>query len=284
MGDRPSPSDQVDERRVSFDRDAASYDARPSYPPEVLDALRSTAGLAPGCRVLEVGPGTGQATLPLLDAGASVDAVELGPALAARLRERAAGRDLRVVVGAFEDVAVEREAYDLVVAATAFHWVPADAGLARAADALRPGGWLALWWTVFGDPGGPAPFADALRPGLERIAPTTLTQSSAGTAGGRTPHGLDTRRRIGEIDRAGRFGPVDVRRVRWTQRFAPADVRALYATFSPWRILADDVRAAGLDHVEAVARRDFGGVVDLTFVTALYLAERLPAANGREPR
>ena len=152
--------------------------------------------------------------------------------------------------------------------------MPADAGLARAADALRPGGWLALWWTVFGDPGGPAPFAEALRPGLERIAPTVLAQSSAGTDGGRTPHGTDTERRVGEIDRSGRFGPVDVRRVRWTQRFTPGEVRALYATFSPWRILADAVRAEGLDHVEAVARDVFGGQVDLTFVTVLYLAER----------
>ncbi len=275
MDDAPAAAEQVDERRLSFDRDAPSYDSRPSYPPEIIDALRRDGGLAPGCRVLEIGPGTGQATVPLLAAGARVDAVELGPALAAHLRTRVPGEHLRVVVGAFEDVDLEPAAYDLVVAATAFHWVPADTGLRRAADALRPGGRLALWWTVFGDPGGPAPFADALRPGLERIAPTVLTQSSAGTAGDRTPHGLDTGRRVGEIDRSGRFGPVDVRRVRWTQRFTPAGVRALYATFSPWRILPDDVRAAGLDHVEDIARDAFDGEVDLTFVTVLYLARRL---------
>lgn len=76
-------------RRSLFGANAQAYgDGRPDYPSEVFDHLRSSCGLRPGCRVLEIGPGTGQATGPLLDAGAELVAVELGDALASHLRER----------------------------------------------------------------------------------------------------------------------------------------------------------------------------------------------------
>jgi ubiquinone/menaquinone biosynthesis C-methylase UbiE len=52
--------------RATFDAGADGYDAaRPVAPPEVFDDLVEQARLAPGSRVLEIGCGTGQATLPL---------------------------------------------------------------------------------------------------------------------------------------------------------------------------------------------------------------------------
>jgi SAM-dependent methyltransferase len=44
------------------------------------------------------------------------------------------------------------DGFDLAVAATSLHWVRLDVALSKLAQALRPGGWLAAWWTVFGDP------------------------------------------------------------------------------------------------------------------------------------
>jgi 16S rRNA (adenine1518-N6/adenine1519-N6)-dimethyltransferase len=54
--------------------------------PEALDAIVAAAELAPGDRVVEVGPGLGVLTRRLLAAGASVLAVELDPGLAHFLR------------------------------------------------------------------------------------------------------------------------------------------------------------------------------------------------------
>jgi ubiquinone/menaquinone biosynthesis C-methylase UbiE len=52
--------------RASFDDVAERYDrARPGYPAELFDDLAALTGLRAGDRVLEIGPGTGQATLPL---------------------------------------------------------------------------------------------------------------------------------------------------------------------------------------------------------------------------
>src|SRR6185312_15536124 len=82
----------------AFDRVAADYDARPGYPNWVFDVLADTCGLAPGVDVVEIGPGVGQATLPLVQRGARVVAVEPGPALAEQLRRRVPADAVRVVV------------------------------------------------------------------------------------------------------------------------------------------------------------------------------------------
>ena len=122
----------------------AGYEAaRPGYPDALFDLLSARCGLGSGARVLELGPGTGQATVPLLDRGATVVAVEPGVAMAARLRERVEGRNCTVVEAEFEQADV-RGPFDLAVAATSFHWVDPALGLDKLANLVRPGGLLAL--------------------------------------------------------------------------------------------------------------------------------------------
>ncbi len=72
----------------------AGLRARPSLSqnfladPEVLEAILAEADPHPGDRVVEIGPGLGILTGALLDAGASVTAIELDRGLAAYLRKR----------------------------------------------------------------------------------------------------------------------------------------------------------------------------------------------------
>jgi protein-L-isoaspartate O-methyltransferase len=79
------------ELRAGFDADAEVYQrTRPVCPPALFDDLIRLAGLSPGDRVLEIAPGTGQATVPLAERGLAVTSVELGPSLAAVARRRLA--------------------------------------------------------------------------------------------------------------------------------------------------------------------------------------------------
>jgi 23S rRNA (adenine-N6)-dimethyltransferase len=68
-------------------------------------AERVVAGAAirPGDLVVDLGAGTGALTLPLLDAGARVIAVELHAGRARRLREKVVDRDAAVVESDLED-------------------------------------------------------------------------------------------------------------------------------------------------------------------------------------
>ena len=265
-------------RRNLFTDDVASYeDGRPGYPDEVFALLADVCGLGPGAQVLEIGPGTGQATGAILERGAEVTAVELGAGMAARLREKFSGRRLSVIEGAFEEVELAPSSFDLVVAATSFHWVPPEVAVPRAADLLRPGGWLAVWWNYFGDPARPDPFHHALTPILRRVAPELLDEASAGNAGaGHHPHALDVGARSADIERTGRFGPVRHEKISWTGRHTAKQIRTMFASFSPWLALDPERRASTLDELEAMAHDEFDGIVERPYLTPIYLAQRVP--------
>ena len=264
------------QRRGLFSSDVAAYDsARPGYPERVYEVLRETCGLGPGTDVLEIGPGTGQATGRLLDHGASVTAVELSAEFAALLETKYADRRFAVEVGPFEDIALDPASFDLVVAATSFHWVPTEVGLRRCAELLRRGGWLALWWNYFGDPDRPDPFRQALTPVFEELAPSLVDvfPGAAFTAGSH-PYVLDAAARRAEIDATGHFGPVRGETIPWTGRHTSAEVRAMFATFSPCLALPEGQRTVVLDAIEHLAGEAFRGVVERPYLTRMYLARR----------
>lgn len=97
------------EPRMSVDRGAYAYhQGRPPYPDAVYALLVAEFGLAPGCRVLEVGAGSGIATDALLSHGAQVTAVEPGANLARLLRQRHPAAALTVVTADFEPLCPPR--------------------------------------------------------------------------------------------------------------------------------------------------------------------------------
>jgi SAM-dependent methyltransferase len=129
-----------------FDEIAADYDRhRPAYPDELIDQACRVAGLASGDRVLEIGCGTGQLTRGLLARGLHVTAVEPGANLIALARQNLAGAgDVEFVNARFEDASLPHEWFRTAFCASAFHWLDPEVSWQRAADALVPGGTLAL--------------------------------------------------------------------------------------------------------------------------------------------
>lgn len=133
--------------RIDFDSDAANYDkTRPRYCPELFEAVICEAGLTAQSKLLEIGPGTGQATEPFLAQNCSITAVELGEHLAEYLRLKYEDREnLTVWQGDFLQFP-EEEQFDLIYSATAFHWIPREEGFTKVKRLLKPGGTLALFW------------------------------------------------------------------------------------------------------------------------------------------
>ena len=257
------------EGRSVFGRAAAIYAAaRPDYPDRVYDILRDRCHLGPTSRVLEIGAGSGQATKRLLEAGAHVVALEPSEALAAELSARLGTADrLEVVVSTFEDAELAPSSFDLVVAATSFHWLDPEQALPKIAAILRPGGWLALWWNTFGDPDRPDPFHDATEPLLRDLVPSP----SAGTGG--LPFALDVAARTSELETHG-FQDVEHEAERWTLRLDAPQTRRLYETYSNIARLPDPQREMILDEIERIADVEFGGRVERQMVTSVYTGHR----------
>jgi SAM-dependent methyltransferase len=139
-------SNEPQRRREAFDSVAELYDIyRPGYPPEVItDVLRST-NIETGSYVLEIGSGTGQLSVPLAEHGVELAAVELGPSLAAIARRNLSGfPKAHVDVAAFDDWPLPSRTFDAVICAAAFHWLDPELRFSKSAQALRPGGILAI--------------------------------------------------------------------------------------------------------------------------------------------
>jgi SAM-dependent methyltransferase len=129
-----------------FDEMATEYDRhRPTYPCELIDQACQVAGIGSGDRVLEVGCGTGQLTRGLVGRGLHVTALDPGKNLIALARHNLEGaEEVEFVNARLEDVLLPREQFQAVFSASAFHWVDPEVSWRKAADALVPGGTLAL--------------------------------------------------------------------------------------------------------------------------------------------
>jgi SAM-dependent methyltransferase len=256
--------------RTFFGSAPETYDAaRPGHAEEVYEILRERCGLRAGKKVLEVGPGTGQATRRLLELGAEpLMALEPDPALADYLRA-ALGDQVEVRVAALEDAELEPVAFDLTVAASSFHWVDEVVGLAKLHAALRPGGWVAIWWTTYGDDTRPDPFREAVDPLFEDIP----HGPSGPTEEGRPSFALDAESRIAALADAG-FADLESDLFRWARAWDTEGIRGLYSTFSPISALEPARRQEFLDTVARIADDEFGGRVEKPLVTSLYTGRR----------
>jgi SAM-dependent methyltransferase len=252
--------------RQLYGRDAAGYDAgRPQYPDAVYDVLVERCGLVPGASVLEIGPGTGIVTRRLVKLGARVVAVEPEPALADFLAASVDEADVSIIGQTFEDVVLDDGQFDLAVAATSFHWIDFSIGAPKVGRVVRSGGWVAIWWSVLGDPEHPDPFGQAM---VELIGPDPEhpmggSSFQLGLMGGRDD--LETV-----------AGLVDVRAdvFRWTARYDPAQLQALYASLSHVRRQSRSDQVRLFDALTTLALDQFSGLVEHPFVTALYTGRR----------
>lgn len=259
------------EARELYGSDASGYDAgRPDYPERVYEVLVERCGLQPGLDVLECGPGTGQVTRRLAAAGAHIVAVEPDPGMGAFLRHTLAASDVEIIQASFEDAPLAKNHFDLMVAATSFHWVDQTIGLTKVQNALRPGGWAAIWWTIFGDPIRPDPFNEAV---------TELLGRDPGHQAPGSRFQLDERGRRTDLANAG-LRNISSSRIEWSASMSTETTRALYDTMINVRRLPESERVRTLEAVESVVDGRFGGVVERPFVTALYTGQKPDLQEG----
>lgn len=243
----------MNERAVIFGRDSAAYEnARPGYPAEAIDHVNS---LVEADRAVEVGAGTGKATVDLARADLELICIEPSAEMAAVL----AAKNLpgvSIVVSTYEDWRGEEHSMDLMFAAQAWHWVDRRTAYDKALSILRPGGALALMWNV----------------PVDRYA---MFESVYAQHAPELPAELDERikRRdsdtwLDELSSTG-FERVERFTHRWSDSLGPAQIRALYSTYSDHMMLPEPNRErllAGL----ADTVYQMGGQVEIEYNTNVF--------------
>ncbi|MGW8981362.1 class I SAM-dependent methyltransferase [Streptomyces parvus] len=254
----------------TFDDDAELYDrARPGYPAELYDDLADLAGAVPGSRVLEIGCGTGQATVPLAGRGCRITAVEAGPRMAAIARRNlAASPAAEVVTAEFESWPLPAEPFDVVLAATAFHWIDPAVRAPRAAEALRPGGALAVVRSQH-VMGGTEEFFVEVQRCYERFDPATPPGLRPPAAGE-----VDNSDHAEEVAWSGRFGRTVFRRYERDLTYTTAEYLDVLRTYSGHRALPEAARSGLLACVAGLIDGRHGGRVTKRYLIELGVSLR----------
>jgi len=255
--------------KCTFDAVAELYDAiRPRYPAVLINELVRQAGLGRRARLLEIAPGTGQATLLLAKMGYRITGVELGANMARIARERSkAYPNVEIVTASFEAAELPAAAFDLVYVATALHWIAPEARFQKSHALLKASGHLAIiHWHHVSHGQGDA-FTTALQPIYQRYAQDVV-------AGARTY----LPRLIGQLEPE----PIDV--VLFTQvsfgtflqvvTCSAEDYVNCLTTYSPTLAMDLAVRTAMLEDIRRLIAVRFAGQVSQHYAMSLQIAQR----------
>jgi SAM-dependent methyltransferase len=259
-----------------FDEVPEVYDrVRPTYPAALFADLAAITGVEPDSAVLEVGCGTGQATRDLVQRGYAVTAVEPGAGMAALARERlAAAGQVEIETSAFERWEDRGRRYELVLAASSWHWVDPSVGWPAAHRALRAGGWFAILENVVvrrkGEPEVYARTADL----HELFAP--------GDADWGDPP-LESEVRSRDVgwgpaveDPGALFGAPVVRCHPWVKRFDGKGFADLLRATSIYRKLRPEAREPLLDAIAERIRTEMGDLAPRRYLSFLRVGRRAP--------
>jgi SAM-dependent methyltransferase len=260
---------EIRERRGVFGEAADAYDAaRPGFPEALVDDVIEYARLD-GAPVLEVGAGTGKASVPYARRGLELTCLEPDARMAAVLRRNVEPYPrTSVVVSGFEQWQGAAKQAGLLFAAQSWHWIDPETRWTLAFDALRPGGAIALYWNGF------LLRDTALRSALEdvhaRHDAADAARSTFWDLGSQDADG-SAKWPMTDLLADDRYLDVEERRYQTRHEFTSARLVDLLTSVSAYRILPEDRRGALLDEVAQVVDAR-GGAFELDVETFVYLA------------
>lgn len=139
-------TNEIMEFRKIFDTIPEEFDKyRPRYCAELFEYLIDCAHIGRGSDVLELGPGTGQATEPILNTGCNYNAIELGENLYNKMVSKYGHLpNFQIVNGDFITYDFADQKFDLIYSAATIQWIPEEVAFAKTFELLKPSGTLAM--------------------------------------------------------------------------------------------------------------------------------------------
>lgn len=254
--------------RETFNSAAEDYDAiRPGYPDQLFEDVISLSGIPEAGHALEVGCGTGQATLPFARRGYKILCLDIGAKMLAVARKKlSAFPKVEFQNVSFEEWPLVDGGFDLVFSATAFHWVPREIGYAKAARALKPGGALAVFTNR-----PPRPFtgfAADVQAVYRQIVPEWKEFADQPSVEG------EVRETSEYIQSTGLYAGVTVRTYPWLRAYSTREYLQLLNTYSDHIRLEESRRKALYQSIAGLIERRYSGKVERPYLTVLYVAKK----------
>jgi SAM-dependent methyltransferase len=126
-------------------------DVRPGYPEELYNDIENLISINSDTNVLEIGAGNGIATLEIYNKWhLKIDAIEPGNELCGIMHKRFNGNDnISILNDTFENITTNKK-YDIIISATAFHWLDLNSKYKQCHNILKENGCLIIYWNNYG--------------------------------------------------------------------------------------------------------------------------------------
>ncbi len=251
--------------RTTFNEGEYNYDkARPDYPGELFGNIFRYIDLSENSNVIEIGIGTGQATLPFLNKGCNVTAVELGDRLAKYCQQKFSEfRNFKIINSDFIKADLPENSFDLIYSATAFHWIPKDRGYAKIKSLLKPDGAVALFWNH--------PFVSNTS---DETNLASMSVYKKYRPDDKTPSEFDLskcQKQISELKQYG-FKNIKSKIYKRTRKLTSEEYISLIKTYSDHNALPEKLRKV-FEHDMKQVIDSVGGIINIYDTLDLYLVE-----------
>ncbi len=253
-------------RSEIFDEVAQLYDAvRPGYPEALIEDVIELADLQTTATILEVGTGTGQATIPFASRGYTIHCLEPGRNLAAVASKNLHSYpNVGIETVKFEDWQLQEAVFDLVISAQAFHWIPSKIGYPKAAQALKGQGHIAVFWNFSPNPDNE--IFQALLQAYQALAPSMSWRKTAS---------LDAlmKKRENWILESGCFKSLVIKQYPWSMRYTVEQYLDILNTQTDYRTLPEASQQELSQAIREILNAH-GGFIVKPYLSALFFAQK----------
>lgn len=257
-------------RNEAFNSIAELYDeVRPSYPDKLISDIIDNTKINSESRLLEIGPGTGKATIKLAEKGFKIHGVELSENMAKLLREKCTNYPkVEVEVASFEKWQPKNdEKYQVIYCAQAFHWIDKALSYKKCNELLEEGGYLALFWYQ------PVAEKSELKEEIDSIISKYESKSKTNSEEEHSASQL-TEMRKKELESSGFFKDVKVFEYIIEKSMNAAEYIKVINSYSGFVVLEEAVRLSLDKEVEQAINRH-GGEITSSLNYSLFLGKRI---------
>ncbi|MEO0394538.1 MAG: class I SAM-dependent methyltransferase [Cyanobacteria bacterium P01_A01_bin.137] len=259
---------QLEQRKTWYSKAAHAYNqARPSYPPSLVEQVIDLAQLSDKSAILEIGCGPGTATISFAPLGCSMVCIEPNPEFTHLAKQNCQTYpNVTILNSAFEEWPLVERQFDAVLAATSFHWIPAEVGYPKVAQALKENGRLILLWNNELQPSYEVyqRFAEIYQrhaPSLDRYEDNPTREKILQNLGSM-------------VVESGYFRDMVSGHVVNKVSYTTLEYLTLLTTYSPYLELEAQTRQDLFDELQTLIDQEFDGTLDLSFLSAFHIVKK----------
>jgi len=248
---------------------ASNYESgRPGYPANIISGVISRTNLNRSSRVLEIGSGPGTATQCFVQLDCAIDCIEPNADFVDAAQRRFAQHpNIQIFQTTFEDYENRSGSFDVIVAATSFHWINREIAFAKSSSLLRSGGYLVLLWNKELQPIGE--LGENIRDFHGRIQGGNFKFETA-------PGQIRALEGIGQwINDSEYFRYLGFAHHLSLVRYTTKQYLEALSTYSPYLAIQDPARNDLFVELGELIENENGGMVDLQYVTGCHIGQKV---------